>query len=142
MEAIARLNGKPAPKMTDEQIVDQYGRQGATQEPVEPPGAAELATVTGDVIRATADKMVADVNATVLAAEGILAMLKEEAATFSAEVSRHSANMAARIESYVTTCQQGTAEMAKQRDLVLKVGSVVASDPAVIAKGDETRAAT
>jgi hypothetical protein len=76
--------------------------------------------------------MVEDANATVEAAEGILKMLREEAATFASEVRRHANNLAARMESYVQCCENGTAAMQTHRDNVLKVGAVVAENPAII----------
>jgi hypothetical protein len=119
-----RLNGAP-PKLTAVEVIDTYGRRGATQEHAAPAGSDE-------VIRTSAEMMIANAMAALTAAEGILQMLREETETFSSEVRHHASNLAARMASYVSCCQEAASAMQRHRESVLKVAATIAEQPAAI----------
>lgn len=124
------LIGIPADEVDDTAAADQYGRRGATlPPPVAPPAPPpDIANLTAEAIRATAEKMVSDANATLEAAEGILKMLRTDTETFVAEVRRHSGNLAMRLTSYGDICSSASKTMKDHCDSIMKVAAAVASE--------------
>jgi DNA-binding ferritin-like protein len=116
-----RLNG--APPLTGDEVLDAYGRRGSTQEIMAP---------NNDVIRTSAERMISDATSALVAAEGILEMLRVETETFTSEVRHHSNNLAARMATYIQCCQEAASAMQEHRESVLKVAATIAEEPSTI----------
>jgi len=109
---------------SEKQVLARYGKR------VE--DVPKIMLAAADATRLASKKLVEEAAAGIVAAEKILAMLKEEHETYKAEVLRHSENCALRLTEYLTRCHVAMQSMARHREAISEVAEAVASTPSII----------
>lgn len=94
---------------------------------------ARIAKITSDAMRASGDKMIADVKQTIEAAESTTSMLRLEADNLVESIRAQTAAFADRVSAYVDSCHQAIMTFREHQTRLSNV-EAVSKTPAVVSE--------